>query len=361
MAGVVVAAPVHRFNRKQVLSFAASLILVIAIFWFVLPLVADFSKVWTAIRDMTGLELAVLAVIAAWNLVTYWIVIVASTPGLKYRQAMVLTETSTAVANTVPGGSAIAIGLTYSMLSAWGFSKSRSTLSVIVSGLWNNFVKLGMPVLALALLAFQGQAGGTRVVSGVVGIVALVAAVVVFALILRSEEFARRAGEAAGPAPSRPLRLFHKAPAEGWGDATSKFRSRVIGLVRHSWIWLTISSLIGHLSLYAVLLVTLRDVGVSNNEVSWIEVLAVFAFVRLLTAIPLTPGGLGVVELGMIGGLTTAGGNHAQVVAAVLVYRLLTYVAPIGFGVLTYVFYKRNRSWLDTAPALDPRFSLASG
>ena len=89
--------------------------------------------------------------------------------------------------------------------------------------------------------------------------------------------------------------------------------------------------------------------------------LAVFAFVRLLTAIPLTPGGLGVVELGMIGGLTTAGGNHAQVVAAVLVYRLLTYVAPIGFGVLTYVFYKRNRSWLDTAPALDPRFSLASG
>ena len=49
------------------------------------------------------------------------------------------------------------------------------------------------------------------------------------------------------------------------------------------------------------------------------------------------------------------------VVAAVLVYRLLTYVAPIGFGVLTYVFYKRNRSWLDTAPALDPRFSLASG
>jgi putative heme transporter len=40
-----------------------------------------------------------------------------------------------------------------------------------------------------------------------------------------------------------------------------------------------------------VLLVTLRHVGVSDVEVSWAEVLAVFAFARLATAIPLTPGG----------------------------------------------------------------------
>jgi uncharacterized protein (TIRG00374 family) len=122
---------------------------------------------------------------------------------------------------------------------------------------------------------------------------------------------------------------------------------------------LTLSSLVGHLSLYAVLLVTLRDVGVSNDEVSWVQVLAVFAFVRLLTAIPLTPGGLGIVELGLIGGLTTAGGNHAQVVAAVLVYRILTYVAPIAFGVLTYLYWRRNTTWLDSAPPLDPALTPA--
>jgi uncharacterized membrane protein YbhN (UPF0104 family) len=45
-----------------------------------------------------------------------------------------------------------------------------------------------------------------------------------------------------------------------------------------------------------VLLVTLRHVGVSDAEVSWAEVLAVFAFARLATAIPLTPGGAGFVE-----------------------------------------------------------------
>ena len=50
------------------------------------------------------------------------------------------------------------VGLTYSMLGSWGFSKSRSTLSVVVTGIWNNFAKLGMPIVALAILAVAGRA-----------------------------------------------------------------------------------------------------------------------------------------------------------------------------------------------------------
>jgi len=82
----------------------------------------------------------------------------------------------------------------------------------------------------------------------------------------------------------------------GWELATVKFRARTIGLVEHRWVVITMTSLVSHLSLYVVLLVALRDVGVSDAEVGWAEVLAVFAFARLATAIPLTPGGLGFVE-----------------------------------------------------------------
>ena len=41
------------------------------------------------------------------------------------------------------------------------------------------------------------------------------------------------------------------------------------------------------------------------------EALAVFAFARLLTAIPFTPGGLGVIELALITGLV-GGGRAAR-------------------------------------------------
>jgi uncharacterized protein (TIRG00374 family) len=83
--------------------------------------------------------------------------------------------------------------------------------------------------------------------------------------------------------------------------------------------------------------------------VGWVEVLAVFAFVRLLSALPVTPGGVGVVELGLTAGLVAAGGNRAKVVAAVLVFRALTYLLPIPVGVLTYVVWRRKSSWRATA------------
>jgi hypothetical protein len=130
-------------------------------------------------------------------------------------------------------------------------------------------------------------------VAALLGIAGLVAAIVVFALLLRSEDQARRFGLLAGRVASR---LVGRPPVAGWELATVKFRSRTIGLVEHRWVAVTLWSLVSHLSLYVVLLVALRDVGVSDAEVGWAEVLAVFAFARLATAIPLTPGGLGFVE-----------------------------------------------------------------
>jgi uncharacterized membrane protein YbhN (UPF0104 family) len=212
------------------------------------------------------------------------------------------------VANTVPAGSAIGIGMTYTMLGSWGYSRSRTTTAVLVSGVWNSFIKLGLPVLALALITLRGGATGGRVTAALLGIAGLVAAIVVFALVLRSEQMAERFGVLAGRAGSRLLRLLRRPPVTGRELATIKFRARTIDLARQRWVAITVISLVSHLSLYLVLLVTLRHVGVSDAEVSWAEVLAVFPFARLATAIPLTPGGAGFVEAVLIGGLATAGG-----------------------------------------------------
>ena len=346
---------------RKALQVVVSLVIVVGIFWYVLGQFADISEVWDAMRTLTWLEVVALVVAATWNLVTYWIVTVIATPGLTYPQAAVLTQTTTAVSNALPAGGAVGVGLTYSMLSSWGFSKSRSTLSVVVTGIWNNFAKLGMPVVALAILAVQGEPGGGRMFAAVAGLAGLVAAVVVFALILRSEDFARHAGLAGERLASSLRRLFGRGPVHGWDHAVTRFRSRVIGLVRHRWVALTVATLVGHVSLYAVLLVSLRAMGVSDEEVGWAQVLAAFAFARLLTAIPLTPGGVGIIELALIASLTNAGGDDAEVVAAVLIFRLLTYVAPIVVGAITYLYWRRNRTWRDSAPPMPVELAPAAG
>jgi len=332
-------------KRRRVLQTLFSLVLVVAIFVFVLPKVADFSKVWSDIRAMTGPELAILLAIAVWNLATYWFVWVACLPGLTLGQAAVATEASTAVANTVPGGSYIAVGITYAMFHSWGFRRSVITLALLVSGIFNNFAKLAVPVLALVVLALQGSATAGRVTAGLLGIAALVAAVVVFVLALRTEQSAARIGTTSARVASFFTRLLRRAPATGWDIALIRFRQKTIGLLRARWHVITVTTLMSHLSLYLVLLVALRNIGVSEADVSWAEVLAAFAFARLITAIPLTPGGLGVVELALTTTLAAAGGDKAEVVAAVLVYRLLTYVLPIPIGAACYLAWPRITRW----------------
>jgi uncharacterized protein (TIRG00374 family) len=161
---------------------------------------------------------------------------------------------------------------------------------------------------------------------------------------------AERVGVTAGRFVSRLLALVRRPPAQGWEIATVKFRNRTVDLLEHGWGPITAATLVSHLSLYLVLLVCLRDVGVSNAEVNWAEVLAVFAFARLATAVPVTPGGAGLVEAVLITGLTAAGGDKPSVVAAVLVYRALTWGLPILVGVFCLLWWRKQTL---TAPAAE--------
>jgi putative heme transporter len=326
----------------KVVQALLSIAVVVVIFGFAFPKLADYSQVWDEITQMTWLELLTLALAALWNIITYWFVMIAALPGSNIWQSMKINQTSTAVANTMPGGGAIGIGVTYGMYTTYGFTKSDIALSILVSGIWNNFVKLGMPVLALALLAIQGDAGTASVTASLAGVAALVAAICLFALALKSDRIARTIGDKLGAALSFLRKLIRKPPVTGMGNAVASFRHDAVDLIRARWVWMTAATLLSHLSLYLVLLLSLRHVGVSETEVTWTEALAAFAFVRLISAIPITPGGLGVVELGLTAALISAGGDEAEVAAAVLLYRALTYLLPIPIGVFLYLKWRKG-------------------
>jgi uncharacterized membrane protein YbhN (UPF0104 family) len=149
-------------------------------------------------------------------------------------------------------------------------------------------------------------------------------------------------------------RRFRRSRTFDWGDAAVRFRRTTIDFLVERWFWLTSTTIVSHLSLYLVLLLALRFVGVANDEITWAQVLGVFAFGRLLTAVPITPGGVGIVEVAYIGGLILAGEGHAtvpadvfhaQVAAAVLVFRALTFGIQIPLGALTYLIWRTNTSW----------------
>jgi uncharacterized protein (TIRG00374 family) len=345
----------RRSRTRLIVQAVFSLTLVVVLFYYLLKDV-DLAQVWAEIQAMTWTEDAALAAIAAWNLATYGLLWMSVTPGLGFGRAMVMTQAASAVTNTVPTvGPAIGAGLTYTMFRSWGISGSRTSAAVLVSGVWNIFAKLGLPVLALALVLLQGGASGGRVTLALAGIAALVAAIVVFALLLRSEQLAERFGLLAGRVASRGLRLARRPPVHGWELATVRFRTRTLELLEHGWVPITAATLVSHLSLYAVLVACLRAVGVSDAEVSWAQVLVAFAFMRLITIVPWTPGSAGVAELALIAPLVAAGGDREQVTAAVLVYRALTWGLQIPVGVACYLWWRRSPRRTQPATAGTPQ------
>ena len=62
--------------------------------------------------------------------------------------------------------------------------------------------------------------------------------------------------------------------------------------------------------------------------------------VTLLSSFVPVPGGVGVVEAGLTGALVAAGVDAPSALAGVLVFRLLTYVAPIVLGAALYVWWR---------------------
>ena len=84
-----------------------------------------------------------------------------------------------------------------------------------------------------------------------------------------------------------------------WNGASFvRFREETIVLIRRRWLFLTAATLAGHLTVFLVLLASVRAVGVPRAEVTIVEAFAAWTLARILGSIPITPGGVGFVELG---------------------------------------------------------------
>jgi len=201
------------------------------------------------------------------------------------------------------------------------------------------------------LLVVTGHSYPALVAAAVVGVVVLVVAIVLLALVFRSEAMARRVGHGVGSFLGRVRRLFGKRTENDLGEKAVKFRRETIILARRRWFMLTWTTLLSQLTLCFVLVLSLRHMGVSERQLPFLEIFAVYSFSRLLSAIPITPGGVGMIDLGYIAGLTAFdGAEKAQIVAAILIFRVLTFGIQIPLGAVTYVIWRRTTRWFRDEP-----------
>ncbi len=334
--------PTRRSRRHRIVIAVVGLVVAVATFAYFLPQVADYRDVWKLVASLSWPWALVLVGATLLNLVTFappWMV---ALPGLDFRRAFVLTQASTALSIVVPGGAAIGMAGSYGMLRSWRFRPGQVTRAVTLTGVWNQLANLAFPVIALFLLSITGGRAALLTTAAVVGVAALGATLAVLLLVLATDGLARGVGALFARRVNGLLRRVRRGPV-GWGGASFVgFRHEAVDLLRRRWHALTVATLAGHLTVFLVLVACLRAFGVESGRVSLAEAFAAWSLIRILGVFPLTPGGIGIIELGLTGALVAFGGPNAAVVTAVLVYRFITVVPTLVLGLLSALTWRRH-------------------
>jgi len=329
------------FNRRRLVLGGLGLLFAVATFAYFLPQIADYRDVWAVVRELSWQWVVALLAATALNLITFappWMV---ALPGLRFRSALVLTQVATALSIVVPAGAAVGIAGAYGILRRWGFASRDIARAVTVASLWNQFANLSYPIIAVFLLTASGGDSPFLATAAFVGVAILGVAVAALAAVLVSNRTAREIGDLTAQFVSWVRRRFGRAPVLWGGMNFEQFRRDAVDLLRRRWHVLTIATYAGTLTVFLLLVVSLRAFDVPASEVSIVEAFAAWSLARILGSVPITPGGIGIVELGLSGALVGFGGNNAGVVAAVLVYRFLTMVPTVVLGLLAAVTVRR--------------------
>ncbi|HET8616173.1 MAG TPA: lysylphosphatidylglycerol synthase domain-containing protein [Actinomycetales bacterium] len=285
------------------------------------------------LHQVRGMDVGWLVVLTAvwWaGLWAHSFVLTASLPGLTSRRAIGLNLAGSAVANSVPLGGGLSVAVTSAMISSWGFNPAALGAFLTVSTVANLVVRLAAGAAALVWLtgSVPGSIGPGRVATLAVLVTLCLVAV---ATCLSTDRAAATTVAWCGRALRRLRRTGDPARCRTDGLAGVRLRHHVVRLVRRSWLRLG-----GGMVAYILLLSVLLDLALHalGTPIAWPLVLATVALERLVTAVPVTPGGVGIAELTVTGCLAVAGAPAVDAAAGALVYRLFTYFIEIPVGLL---------------------------
>jgi uncharacterized protein (TIRG00374 family) len=278
------------------------------------------------------------------NIATFGPPWMAALPGLSYLHSSRVTLASTAVSVVAPGGGAAGMAASFGMLKSWGYEGRPVGLAVTVTSIWNQLMILGVPIVAVAALVAQGNSNRTLEWVALISLGIFCVVVAAFAVGLANARLTRRIGDKAARVTSWAKGLLHKAPVTWNGEAFVRFREESIVLIRDRWWQLTLATLANHLSVFLLLIVSVRAVGITSAHVTLVEAFGAWAISRVIGSLAPTPGGLGFVELGLTGALVAFGASNADAVTAALVYRVLMDVPTLVLGLLAAATVKLGKS-----------------
>ena len=252
-----------------------------------------------------------------------------------------------AITLIMPGGAAVGAAVQFRMLAASGRDTTSTVGGLAAATLLNVGGLLALPAFALPIILAGTPTSRGLVNAAILGAIAFAVFAAFGAVLLTYDPPLRWTGRAAQRIRNWVLRK--RPPLDGLDQTLLAQRNDIREALGRQW-WQAVLWSAGRLAFdYLCLLAALRATG-SRPRPSLI--LVAYAVAGIVAMIPLTPGGLGIVEASLTGLLVLADVNSSQAVLATLAYRISSYWLPLLAGPVAYGLFRfryRQRGGLDRA------------
>jgi uncharacterized protein (TIRG00374 family) len=331
------ARPSRSIGRRRAVRITLEILAIALGVHLLWPRIGGFAEVGSAIGQGNLLLIPVVIALEAVSVAAYgeMVRVVLRSMGEQVSRGLIQRTTLVGIAlgRTLPGGTTAVLPVIVNTLRGVGLDGSRATAALATSGVLSSFVLALLLVPAVVLAIVGGQGGGVALSAALAAVMIIAGAVAVAPSV--------RNPDAAGQLVERllrrivPARLRRRLDPVAAGKAVARAVDGIHDLLRDPRavlrsLGLATSNWLADVAALAVVAVTV------GRGTPLTAILLAYVIGQLAAAIPLTPGGIGIVETAMIGSLVAAGAPAGAATATVLGWRLFSFWLPIvaGFVVL---------------------------
>ncbi len=324
-------------TRSAVIRRVAAIVITGLTFYIIFPALLRVISAWPRLSSLAPAWLAVMVVTEA---VSFFCSLALQRLVLRIKGWFAIITAAlagNAVTNVLPGGDAVGASVQFQMLVTSGVDSVQAAGGLATSSLLGVAGLFSLPIFVLPAIL-----GGLSVNSGLLfaallGIGGFVLIVATGAVVLKFDRVLYRVGSLV----QWILNKIHRRTTAGADLSARLLSERDLvrkDLGRH---WRTALLLVAaRIGLdYLCLLSALYAAGAKPNPPL---VLLAYAATAVIALVPLTPGGLGIVEASLSGLLILAGVKPDRAVLATLAYRLASYWLPIMGGAVSYYLFRRR-------------------
>ena len=338
-------------TKRSLIAVGVAIAIVIFIFGFVLPQVIDYETVFEVLKSLEPQDYLIMIAAGLFLYVPEGALYATLMPGMGLRRGMSAWVGSTAVSTTIPGADLV---VRYGMYRSWGYTVEQTMLGIVLSGLFDNIVKFSLPSIAVLAFLLLGVGDlGDFVWIAVIALAVLIVMTVVIVGMVRSESFTQWLAAKAQTLANWGLGKIKRDPVDGLTNKVIGFRDLAIDIVRDRGARAMFFSTAGKLWAFVMLTLALRIVGLDSEILSLGQIFIVWVIVLMITAIPITPGGVGIAAVAYIFFFTQAiGSEYSDVIAAgIVLFRLAQWFMPIPIGWVSVGLWRRQ---ITKGQLLDP-------